>query len=119
MHIRRAAVAVLLVLAAATASCSSDSTNDKPGKPTATPSATSTPSVDKAAARKACVDAWAALLKEDENVSAEDEPAVCDSAPSGQKAEMYAEALRERNKANRDRLDACLQDPTCTEMPIP
>lgn len=116
MHIRRAAVAVLLALAAATASCSSDSTSDKP---TATPSATSAPTVDKAAAREACVDAWAALLKKDENVGAEDEPAVCDSAPSGQKAEMYAEALRERNKANRDRLDACLDDPTCTEMPIP
>jgi hypothetical protein len=63
------------------------------------------------------VDAWVKALDAG-TADADHEPAVCGQVP-GQSAEMYAEALLEHNRANRKRLDDCLADPSCTEMPIP
>jgi ABC-type Fe3+-hydroxamate transport system substrate-binding protein len=100
MRTRTALTTALLALVALTG-CSSDSSDDEPSKPT--PAVTVTQTVDTAAARRACVDAWAELLQDDEEVGVEDEPAVCDEVP-GQSAEMYMEALHERNQANRDAL---------------
>lgn len=115
MHARTAACAALLTVAALTAGCSSGSSNTEPNEPA---TVTATKTVDQAAARQACVDAWAELLQSNKEVDVEDEPAVCATVP-GQSAEMYTEALLQRNKANRDELDACLDDPTCTDWPVP
>ncbi|WP_228915938.1 hypothetical protein [Streptomyces sp. DH20] len=118
MRTRTTLAAALLTLAALATGCTSDSnddsSNDKPSEPTATVTQT----VDTAAARQVCIDAWVALLQGDDEVGVEDEPAACDAVP-GQSADMYAEALLKRNEANRERMDECLDDPTCTELPIP
>ncbi|MFD5220304.1 hypothetical protein ACFWMH_21970 [Streptomyces tendae] len=114
----RITTAALAVLALTLTACSSDEQPDKPAVTvTETATATATATVDRAAARQACVGAWLDLLTTDDSTSADDEPAICDQVP-GQSAEMYAEAIRQHNQANRDRMDACLDDPTCTELPI-
>ncbi|MFE9923285.1 hypothetical protein ACFYQA_17370 [Streptomyces sp. NPDC005774] len=112
MRTRTAATAVLLALAALTAGCSSDSSNDKPSEPTVT----ATQTVDTAAARQACVDAWAELLQGDEQASAEDEPDVCEQVP-GQSAEMYMDALQQRNQANRDALQDLIDEASENAQP--
>lgn len=111
----RAAVAVA-ALSLALAACSSSGGDDKPSPP-ASSNAAASPTVDRAAARQDCVNAWVKELK-DGTASADNEPAVCGKVP-GQSAEMYADALLEYNRANRQRLDDCLADASCTEMPIP
>ncbi|WP_121709317.1 hypothetical protein [Streptomyces sp. E5N91] len=115
MHARTATAAALAVLALTLTACSSE---DQPSKPAVTVTTTATATVDRAAARQACVDAWLDLLTADASTGAEDEPAVCDQVP-GQSVEMYMDALQQRNKANRDEVDACLEDPTCTSVPVP
>jgi hypothetical protein len=118
---RTITAAAVAVLALTLTACGSNGDNGDgkpepaPRSPTATVSAT--PTVDQAAARQACVDAWLELL-EAGDASADKQPAVCEQVP-GQSAAMYAEALRKRNEANREQLDECLEDPACTELPIP
>lgn len=106
--IAAAAVAVL-----ALTGCSSGS-DDKPQAP-AGGSAAASPTVDREAARRACVNGWLSALERDPDT--EDEPAVCSQVP-GQRAAMYAEAVRRQLQGNRDRMDDCLEDPACTELPI-
>ena len=118
MRIRTITATVVTVLALVLAGCSS-SGDGKP-EPAASPTtATPTPSptVDLEAARQACKDGWKAAL-DTSHVDVDDEPASCLDVP-GESAKLYAEALVERNAANRERLDDCLEDPACTEMPIP
>lgn len=114
----RTTAAAVAVLALALTACSS---TDKPEQPaTSTSSAAPSPTVDLAAARKACVAAWLELL-EAGTAEAENEPAVCKQVP-GQSAEMFTEATLERNKANRERYDACLENPggpDCEEWMTP
>lgn len=114
MRTRTTAAAILAVAALALTACSSGS-DDKPTQP-ASSSASASPPIDRTAARQACVDAWVQAL-EDGTADADNEPSVCGAVP-GQSAEMYAEALLQHNKANRERLDDCLEDPSCTEMPV-
>jgi pectin methylesterase-like acyl-CoA thioesterase len=116
---RRTTITALLAAAIlALAGCSS-SDDGKPAKATATVTATKAPSLDAADARQVCVDAWLSVMTTDgydpdaEPVT----PAECEGQ-SGQ-AEMYAEALQQRNQANRDEIDECLEDLSCTELPIP
>ncbi|MFF9215611.1 hypothetical protein [Streptomyces viridosporus] len=111
----RTTIAIGALLLAALTACSSGS-DDKPDEPNAT--ATATKTVDQAAARQACIDAWAEALQ-DAEVSSEDEPAACDGLPEGDKLDRYMEGLAQRNEANRDEVQDCLDDPTCTSMPIP
>jgi hypothetical protein len=115
MNARTVTCLALLTLAALTASCSSGGDSDKP----ASPAPTVTKTVDQAAARKACVDAWADLLQGDEEVGIDDEPSDCDGLPEGDRMDRYFEGLQQRNKANRDEVSECLDDPTCTSVPIP
>ena len=105
---------VLLAAAClALAGCSSDS---EPEKPTVTVTATKTPERSQAELRAACVDAWAEAI----DVGAEDEePAVCADVEGAQHADMYMEGLRQRNQANRDEIAECVDDPSCTSVPIP
>ncbi|KPC86267.1 hypothetical protein ADL35_12350 [Streptomyces sp. NRRL WC-3753] len=119
MNTRAAAAAALTALALTLTACSS---SDQPDKPTATVTATTTATatVDTAAARQACIDAWVEALDAG-NASATDEPTICDQVP-GQSAAMHAEALLQRNKANRDAYDACIEDPTdpaCAKWSVP
>ncbi|WP_112466679.1 hypothetical protein [Streptomyces triticisoli] len=115
MHTRTTAMAVA-VLALVLSACSS-----KPDQPDATPTATATatPTIDQAAARQACVDAWADVLQADPDAGLEDEPVPCDGLPKGDRIDRYMEGLQQRNKANRDRVAACVEDPACTSVPIP
>lgn len=75
MHTRTTAMAVA-VLALVLSACSS-----KPDQPDATPTATATatPTIDQAAARQACVDAWADVLQADPDAGLEDEPVPCEA----------------------------------------
>jgi hypothetical protein len=126
MRSRTITATILTVLAlTATACTSSDGDGGgggKPAKPTAaassSTSAAATPTVDEVTARKACISAWLKILDKPGDPDPADQPTVCEQVP-GQAAAMYAEALKERNAANRKELDDCLDDPTCTEMPIP
>lgn len=112
MRIRTTAVTVT-VLALALAGCSS---SDDDGKPEpATTSASASPSVDQAAAREACKQGWAQGLA-DGSVDNGQIPTACDGVPNS--AQIGMEALQERNAANRERMDDCLSDPACTELPI-
>lgn len=117
MHTRTTA-AITAALALALTACGSSGSDDKPNPPATSTPASATPTVDQAAARQACIDGWVAILKATDEPDVDDEPAVCDQVP-GQSAEMYAEALRQNNAANRKPLDDCLADPTCTALPIP
>ena len=112
---RRTATTALAVASLALAGCTSDGEPTK----TVTVTATQSPKLSDTETRQACVDAWLTMMTTDGyDPDAEPEtPAACDGL-SGQ-AEMYAEALRERNAANREELDECLADPSCTSMPIP
>jgi hypothetical protein len=111
----RTAAAAVAVLALALTACSG---SDKPATPSSSPTASSSPSVDREAARQQCIDQWVTVLETSDDPDVADEPAVCDQVP-GQSAAMYAEALRESNAANRKPLDDCLADDSCTELPIP
>jgi hypothetical protein len=116
MHARTTAAAALLALAALTAGCSSsDGSDDKPAAPTATVTRT----VDPAAARTACVDAWADVIRQKSDVGMEDEPGACDDLPEDDRLDRYMEGLQQVNKANRDQIAECVDDPSCTSVPIP
>lgn len=103
-----AAVAALALLV----SCSSDTGDgDKPDPPRRSASA------DPAAAREACVQAWADAFKKNPDVDLEDdEPAVCATAP-GRKSSMYLEGVRKKLDDGRQRLEECGEDPSCTTEP--
>ncbi|MFD8845475.1 hypothetical protein [Streptomyces pseudogriseolus] len=116
MNTRTAACAALLALAALTAGCGSS--DDKPSEPEQ-PAATVTKTVDTAAARAACVDAWAELLQGDEDLDPADEPSACQGLPEDDRLDRYMDGLAQRNQANRDEVEACLDDPSCTSVPIP
>jgi hypothetical protein len=91
---------------------------DEPTK-TVTATVTASPSLPEAEAKTACVKAWLTLMTAD-GYDPETEPATpgeCKGLPG--QAAMYAEALAQRNAANRDELDDCLNDPSCTELPVP
>jgi hypothetical protein len=110
---RRTAVLLACLLPLTACSAGSDPA------PAVTVTATKSPSLSAADARAACVDAWLAVLENtpDDAPDVADKPAVCEGQ-AGQ-ATMYAEALQTRNQANRDELDACLEDPECTGWPVP
>lgn len=110
---RRATVALLAAVGLALSGCSSDSA---PEKPAASVTATKAPERSQAELRAACVDAWAEAI----DAGAEDEePAVCADVEGAQHADMYMEGLRQRNQANRDEIAECVEDPSCTSVPIP
>lgn len=86
---------------------------------TVTATVTATPSLPEAEAKQACVKAWLTLMTAD-GYDPDAEPATpdeCGGLPG--QADMYAEALAQRNAANRNELDECLNDPSCTTWPIP
>jgi len=104
MRARRAATPVLLALALATAGCSSNSTDDKPSKPT-TAAASSTPTIDQAAARQACVDAVAAIPADDNGeVPSEPIPDECASLSQADYLDAYMDGIEQSNQEGRDAL---------------
>lgn len=112
---RHTTTVLLAVVCLAVAGCSS---GGEPAK-TVTATVTASPSLSEAEAKQACVDAWLTVLTAD-GYDPDAEPVTpgeCGGL-SGQ-ATMYAEALAARNQANRDELDECLDDPSCTSVPIP
>lgn len=113
MNLRTTAAAVA-VLALALSGCAGGDDTPEP-KPSASGSTPASPTADRAAARQQCIDAWVKAL-EDDTASAENQPAVCGQVP-GQAAQMYAEALAQHNAANRERLEECMDDPSCTDYP--
>jgi hypothetical protein len=120
MSIRTTTATAFAVLALTLTACSSSGSgggDDKLATSATSSTASPSPTIDRAAARQACINQWVDLLEAD-SASAENEPAVCKQIP-GKSAEMYAEALRQRNEANRKPLDDCLEDPSCTALPVP
>jgi hypothetical protein len=107
-----------LLLAAACFLLAGCSSGGEPEKATVTVTATPSPSLDEAAAKTACTDAWYALMTSD-SYDPDGEPATpseCDGL-SGQ-ADLYFEALQRRNAEARESFDACTEDPACTEWPV-
>lgn len=113
--IRKAATALLAATALALAGCSSSDDS----KPTPTVTVTKTPKLSAAEHRKACVKAWAKVLHDnadaDQNL---DEPNVCAGA-GGDHYGMYWDGMMQRNRENQDAARDCLDDPTCTSLPVP
>jgi len=112
---------IILLAAAcfALAGCSDSSSDDDKPQPAVTETVTATPSLSQAEARQACIDEWLAIMTESpgEEVDFEAQPAVCEGLPK--QLEMYSQAVLERGAANRERIDECVEDPTCTSVPIP
>lgn len=113
---RTAAAVALLVLALAGCSSGGDPA------PAATKTVTATPALSEAQARAACVDAWRGWFEEapddyDPDTDPLPELAACEGRADS--AALGFEALRERNAAARESLDACLEDPACTDWPLP
>lgn len=115
MRIRTTTAAVTMVVACALAGCSSSGDDSKPGPAASSSTPSASASVDKAAARQACKEGWRKGL-EDGSVDKGQIPAECAGVPNS--AQIGMEALQERNAANRDRMDDCLEDPSCTEWPL-
>lgn len=109
---RRTAVLLACLLLPLTG-CSSDA---EPEKPAVTITATKTPERSQAELRAACVDAWAEAIDAGTD---DEEPAACADVEGAQHADMYMEGLRQRNQANRDEIAECVDDPSCTSVPIP
>lgn len=110
------AVTVTVLLALAGCSSSSDDGKPEPATSTSTPATTSaSPTVDQAA-MQACLTAWAETIRQGagENDPA---PAACDGIPDDDGL-LYARALKQSIQENRQRMDDCLADPACTELPI-
>lgn len=113
MRLSTTTAAAITALCLALAGCSSSGDDGKPEPAASSPSAS--PTVDKAAAAAACKEGWRKGL-EDGSVDNGQIPSECDGVPNS--ARIGMEALQERNAANRDRLDDCLEDPSCTEWPV-
>jgi hypothetical protein len=114
---RRTTTAILLAAGLALAGCSSPGSHDD--KPTPTVTVTKTPKLSAAAQREACVSAWAKVLHK--NADADqiaDEPSACDGLP-GDHYGMYVDGMMQRNRENRDAAQKCLDDYSCTELPVP
>ncbi|EFE65737.1 predicted protein [Streptomyces viridosporus ATCC 14672] len=115
----RRTITLLAAACLTLAGCSSsDSESDKP-QPAVTETVTATPSLSEAAARQVCIDEWLAIMVESpgEEVEFEKRPAVCEGLPD--QLGMYSQALLERSAENRRKIDECVEDPTCTSVPIP
>lgn len=114
---RRTTAALLAVVCLALAGCSSS--GGEPAKK-ATTTASQPPSLSTAEARQACVDAWFDVMRADDydpDGGLDARPSVCEGLP--EQATMYMEALQARNQANRDEIAECVEDPSCTSVPIP
>lgn len=109
---RRTAVALLAAVTLALSGCS----DSEPERPAVTATATKAPERSQAELRAACVDAWAEAINADADA---EEPAVCADVEGAQHADMYMEGLQQRNQANRDEIAECVDDPSCTSVPIP
>jgi len=113
---RTTAIATLATVVLIVAGCSNSSGNDP--KPTATVTTTKT-QLSAAEQRTVCVDAWATLLQDNADASVDEAPSDCDGVPEGDKLDAYMEGLQEHNEANRDAAKDCIDDPTCTALPVP
>lgn len=116
--------AVTLFLAVAVlAGCSSGSDDDKEPAKTATATVTATPELSAEEQRAACVDAWATVIGDrpanwDPETGEDPEPAECAGLPQDDYTDRYFEGLQQANKAGRDELGDCLDDPACTSFPV-
>ncbi|MEH0578980.1 hypothetical protein QBA54_31925 [Streptomyces sp. B21-108] len=72
-----------------------------------------------AAARAACVTAWADVIQTNPDAGVEDEPGACDGLPEGDRLDRYMDGLKQHNQANRDKIAECADDPSCTSVPLP
>jgi outer membrane murein-binding lipoprotein Lpp len=110
----RRTITLLAAACLALAGCSSsDSDGDKPAKPT--PAASETPTLSAEEQVQACVDAVAA----DPDGAEENRPAECAELDSGEWLDALFDGTRQANEANRREIAECVEDPTCTSVPIP
>ncbi|SMF64585.1 hypothetical protein [Streptomyces sp. Amel2xC10] len=111
----RYATVLLLAACLSLVGCSSGGAS----APAPTVTVTETPTLSAAQAEQACVDAWHAVMTADgyDPDAEPPTPSSCEGLPG--QADMYMEALQRRNAENRARVDECLDDPSCTSIPIP
>jgi hypothetical protein len=111
-----------LLLTAGLAGCSSGGGEAEP-KETVTATVTESPKLSAEEARAACVEAWAATIgarPDDFNpeTDSDPEPEACKGLPEDEWTDRYMEGLQQSNQENRDEMQDCLDDPTCTRFPI-
>ncbi|MEW2570481.1 hypothetical protein [Streptomyces sp. NPDC047070] len=117
MHARTALAAALLALAAATAGCGSDSSNDEPSK-SDKPAASASPSVDEAAALQACVDAVADIPAGDNGeVPSEPVPDECADLDEGDYLDAYMDGIEQSNEQGRDDLQDAIDEASKASQP--
>ncbi|MBL3669065.1 hypothetical protein JL475_24340 [Streptomyces sp. M2CJ-2] len=114
MRTRTALAAALLALAALTAGCSNDSSDDKPAAATTAPQPPAA-TIDPAEARQACVDAWADTISDrpadfDPEADSDTEPAECEGLPEDEWTDRYMEGLEQSNQAGRDALQDLIDE---------
>ncbi|WP_060952409.1 hypothetical protein [Streptomyces hygroscopicus] len=106
----RAITATALLLAAAAVGCSSNS-DDSSSDHKPTSAAPTTPTLDPAEARTACVDAIAEAIQDDNDPEATgDRPDECQSIAEDDWLDVYMDGMRQRNQKNRDALGGTLED---------
>jgi hypothetical protein len=118
-----AAITAALLLATLTACGSSDDTGktDKPSA-TATATATATQTIDAAAARQACVNAWADTISNrpenfDPDTDNDAEPEACKGLPEDDWTDRYMEGLQESNQRGRDALQDLIDEASESAQP--
>jgi len=117
MRIRYTTIVAAAVLALA--GCSSSSDGGKPS-PAPTLTVTKTPALSAAEQRKACVAAWAVVLHDNADADQElDAPTECAGVPEGDQYGAYWDGMMQRNQENQDAARECLDDPSCTALPVP
>lgn len=122
MRTRTTAAAItagLLTLVVGAVGCSSNDTG-KTDKPSATVTATQT--VDAAAARQACVNAWADTISNrpenfDPDTDDDAEPEVCKGLPDDDWTDRYMDGLKESNQRGRDALQDLIDEASESAQP--
>ncbi|MFE2046649.1 hypothetical protein ACFXAZ_38210, partial [Streptomyces sp. NPDC059477] len=73
--------------------------------------------------RQACVDAWAETISNrpagfDPDTDSDAEPDACAGIPGDDWLDAYTDGLQQSNETGRNEIDECLEDPSCTSIPI-
>lgn len=113
MRSRTATAALCLLALALTGACGSS------GDPAPEDSRTSASPTFDAAARQACVEAWADVFEQrvddvDKVDVEDDQPSACKDLPD-RPTSMFADGLKLKLDRGREELADCMDDPACAE----
>ncbi|MGW3127059.1 hypothetical protein [Streptomyces sp. NPDC001123] len=110
---RRTPITLLAASCLALAGCSSSGGSE----PQPTVTVTETPKLSAAEQLRTCIDAWAKAYHAATDPT--QTPAACDGLSADHQASAQFNGLQKRNEENQQEARKCLDDPTCTALPIP